>query len=103
MKLKVLKPFRDKENLAHKFEEGEIIEFDKERAINAISLGVVEEVKETAAKPAAPVPTQEPTKEPEIFNEQTNQPAEEAKVETETAPAEKVVAEKPKRGRKTNK
>lgn len=94
MKLKVIKPFRDKENLSHRFEIGAIVEFDKERALNALSLGLVEEIKELAEhQTATPAPSTEQPKEEVI----TEEPKEEVK---EPKPAK---VEKPKRGRKTTK
>lgn len=50
MKIKVIKPFRDINNISIAFQVGSIVEFEEERARRIIAYGLGEEVK---AKPKA--------------------------------------------------
>lgn len=63
MKIKVKRAFLDKNDLSHRYNVGEVIDFDKERALHIISIGFGVEVPVAEpAKEAAEISAKEEVK-----------------------------------------
>ena len=81
MKVKVLRTFCDKYNLARVFTPGEVVDFEQERAKDIVSRGLAKYFKEEVKpEPKKEEPAkEEQVEQPAIFNEEPKQEVAEAK------------------------